>query len=293
VTHAPDARPLVTVVTATIGRPTLARSLQSVSRAAAVLGHPVVHLLVVDGPQFSEAVNAILSAQPRATLSHVQVLFLPSNTGRKGSLCRLLGSFLAGSDYVSFLDDDNWYRDDHLQRCHDLLQGDPTIQWAHSAVWVVSEDAGDCPTPPGMPDLCESLGLLRSAYYLPFEHITDTNCFFLRANVAKHVAFHWQRDVLRDSLVIDDRLVYWALLDTFPRHAFLFEPTVFYTPNSPAHLAMFRTGNSKIGERVRKHLGKTLVFRPSRAKVLLLRCLRALRNSIIRRTSQRGKRWDA
>jgi hypothetical protein len=287
--------PRVTVVTATMGRKSLARAMKSVVRAAQVLDLPVVHLLVVDGPECLPSVQATVAAQARAELVQVQILAVPLKTGRKGATCKAIGSLIARSTYVSYLDDDNWYRRDHLRKCTELLDRHPRVQWLHSGVWVVADESCEEPDEnvAGLPDICESLGLLRSASYLPFENTSDTNCLVLRAEVARGVAYHWQKDLMRGTLVIDDRLAYWALLDLYPRHAFMFEPTVYYVPNSKSHFSVFESGNSRASQRVKKRVGTTLFFRPSRARVLLLKGLRELRNAFIRNFARRGMRWDA
>ena len=294
-TRGPDTLPLVTVVTATMGRTSLARAMKSVVRAAEVLRQPVVHLLVVDGPECLPSVQATVAAQAPAEFVKVQVLAVPLKTGRKGATCKSVGSLVARSTYVSYLDDDNWYRRDHLQKCTRLLDDNHKVQWLHTGVWVVADEGCEEPDEnvSGLPDYCESLGLLGSAPYLPFENTSDTNCLVLRADVARKVAYHWQKDLMRGTLVIDDRLAYWALLDLYPRHAFLFEPTVYYVPNSMSHYSVFEKGNRLATRRVMKRVGKTIFFRPSRARVLMLKGLREFRNAFIRNVARRGMRWDA
>ena len=268
------------------------RSVIQTSEQAGVRSH---HVIVADGgtdPRLPESiVSQILVGAPEHCTAEVAIL--PAHTGAGGAVCRFFGSLLAKGQYVCYLDDDNCFRRDHFARCVSILESNRDLDWLHTGQMVVLENHQESlESAEGIPDLCENLGMLRSAYYMPFENVTDTNCFFLRKFTCDVVSKAWATDLGRGHRTLSDRVVYWTLLDKFPTHAFLFEPTVYYVAK-PEHYKVFKRGNQKVGRRVRCHLGKTILFSPSKFRTGFLKSMRALRALAIRHTLRRGMRWDA
>ena len=110
--------PLVSVVTATWGRPrtVLERCLPSV----ACQDYPrVEHLLVTDGR--NDALNVILrthgyleGGREKRLVNLGRNWTEPFGNGSNGAIARMVGSYLARGEYIAYLDDDNIWDPSHL-----------------------------------------------------------------------------------------------------------------------------------------------------------------------------------
>jgi glycosyltransferase involved in cell wall biosynthesis len=104
---------LVTVVTATWGRPqTVCR--YAIPSIAAQTYSPLEHIIVTDG--HDETLNKVLAAEGYSEDgTERRLVWLGRNwtgfsgDGAIGAVPRLVGSFLASGDYITYLDDDNEY----------------------------------------------------------------------------------------------------------------------------------------------------------------------------------------
>ena len=156
-----------TVITATIGRPELLRAAESVADQTV----PCTHLVIADGPVAAEAARKVLRHGPPVT-----TLALPWNTGAVGGYCYAVGCLLVQSDYVCFLDDDNWYEPYHVE---DMV----------GAICSYDLDFGAAARLYWREDM-------REVGFMPEDvggHI-DTSCYCLKNHVAKQVAMAWTQD---------------------------------------------------------------------------------------------------
>ncbi|NEN76108.1 glycosyltransferase family 2 protein [Pelistega sp. NLN82] len=118
----------VAVITATIGRESLLRAVQSVKAQT----YPCKHYIFVDGEQYFSAVQQLLHSP---IYSDVTIIYLPMNTGANNmfnSSINAVAPFLVKEDIICYLDDDNWYDAHHIEqlvRCH---QQDTTLDVAYS-----------------------------------------------------------------------------------------------------------------------------------------------------------------
>jgi tetratricopeptide (TPR) repeat protein len=147
--HDPRPRYEVSVITPTIGTAFLRQAIESVQRQR----YPFVrHFIVVDGPECHDRVIGLLPSDPRHP---IHVLPLPLNVGG-GGFCghRVYGAmpFLVPSRFVSFLDEDNWFADDHLETLMQAVTANG-LAWAYSLRTIVSVEGAFMTT-----DDCESLG---------------------------------------------------------------------------------------------------------------------------------------
>lgn len=217
-----------TVIIPSTGTPDLARAVESVQRQTV----PCELLVVCDGPEHKDHVLAIY---PNAVV-------LPWNVGgRSPTGTRLLGHpmyaampFLCKTEYVAFLDEDNWYDSDHIERLLEACQGRP---WAFSLrkIWV--DGAFYCV------DLCESLGNLRKCFDRD-EYLVDTSCFLVRRDVAMTIGPTWMHPHA-------DRPVTAYLLRSFPDAGCSFRATMNYAfqrkNDREQRPEYFLNGNSTIG----------------------------------------------
>jgi glycosyltransferase involved in cell wall biosynthesis len=259
-----NQQPLITVVTPTIGRPELVRAMKSVAQCARNLDQGwVEHLIVVDGPKWRDGVNAAMAELPQnqdARSYRHEILSLPYPTCRSGGVCRAMGCLMARGRYVAFLDDDNWYDPQHLSRCFDTLNEHPELDWMHTGRWMVPEGSYD-PEHDKVEDMSGSLGLLHEETANRFHHLVDTNCFFLRREVAHCSANKWCEGP-RESWG-EDRAFFWHLALGYRSHAFYFKPTVYYLAR-PGLMKLTRAGNQRTQKSVARHHDRLINLRRRR-----------------------------
>lgn len=206
-------KPSVAVVTSTIGRSHLRRAIESVKNQS----YPCRHYIFVDGEQFFEAAREILQDYP-----DVVVIYLPMNTGADGwtnSSINAIAPYLVQEDLICYLDDDNWYEPDHVQKgVRALVQ--TQADYAYSLRHLYDLDGNYLCV-----DTFESLGeyaghkqnyrfqlenqgkMLGIVITLNNQALIDTNCYLLKKDLAKHCAIAWH------SGKVNDRNFYQALKD--------------------------------------------------------------------------------
>lgn len=192
----------ITVITPTTGTPYLEKCIASIQKQTV----PCEHWIVCDGPEFSAQTNDIIYKFPA---TNIHTLTLPHNVGKDGwcghrvyAAC----SWLCNTDFIVFLDEDNFVSRKHLESllAECKLYG---LDWAYALRKIVDKDGAVV-----CPDLCESLGYLGAPYDRPNEPFIDTSCFFIRTEVAKRISLSWN---LRACA---DRPVSQALLTQYPKH---------------------------------------------------------------------------
>lgn len=180
-----DPRPRyeVSVITPSIGTDFLAQAIESVQQQT----YPFIrHFLVADGPECHDRVAEMVPTDPRHP---IHVLPLPLNVGG-GGFCghRVYGAmpFLVPSRFVAFLDEDNWFADDHLET---LMQAITSrgLAWAYSLRTIVSLEGEVITT-----DDCESLGEWPT-WHNPNVHLVDVNCYVVRRDLAIAMSSLWHR----------------------------------------------------------------------------------------------------
>ena len=124
--------------------------------------------------------------------SNATICYLPINVGANGFYGhRVYAAFthLVDTEYVLYLDQDNWMEPNHVESCIKTIE-DNNLDWCYSLRKIVNkDDIFECN------DDCESLGKYQS--YHGINHV-DTNCYAIRTDVAIKVAgaFHggWGQD---------------------------------------------------------------------------------------------------
>lgn len=130
----------ITVLTPTIGTKYLEQACQSVASSEAPASTEIRHLLVVDGAQDVKTTSYITEVAQRYGCA---TLWLPDNTnsfrGERWYGHRIYGyaSQLINSDYVCFLDEDNFYRPDHIRQVQRKAE-EHGIGWSRRT--IVTED---------------------------------------------------------------------------------------------------------------------------------------------------------
>jgi glycosyltransferase involved in cell wall biosynthesis len=146
--------PLVTVVTSTWQRPETLRqyAVESVARQA----YPnIEHLVVIDGPSDVATVNMLDEEGYSYGPSSRRMLRLGRNwstysgDGGFGATCRLVGSWVAAGELITYLDDDAYYEPAHIAEM--VAAFDPETMFV-TCPWF--GPCAPCPGPP--PGLCRT-----------------------------------------------------------------------------------------------------------------------------------------
>ena len=157
----------VTIITPTTGDKNLYKAMQSVANQTV----PCKHLVVIDGDKF------IATAKKQiAFFSNVSVIELPENTGVwNGRLWyghRIYSgvSFLINTDYVAFLDEDNYFDPFFVETMLNALESGKD-KWVATCRRHIINEAGDYM---GIDDF-ESIGKNKFGYYL-----NDTSTYMFK-----------------------------------------------------------------------------------------------------------------
>lgn len=203
----------VSVVTPTLGRKSLIECVQSVAISAIQLSAPVEQIVLLDGPDVcdkwdgneDEIRTKVLAAEIPGLFSVVLVP-LPRLTGRAGAVGRTVGTALTRGEYVCYLDDDCTQSPQRfLSMCKSLDAARPQLgeMWfaCHLREFVFNKEH----RPETAVDYVESVGESTG--------LVDTNCYFLRGQVARQLCGHWSGKAFNPAVPdrADDRAFFRAL----------------------------------------------------------------------------------
>lgn len=177
-------KPSVAVVTATTGRDTLWQTIESVRRQTV----PCTHYVFVDGVEWPE----VAKVQDQ----DVKWCRLPVKTGGNGIMnggIMAASAFLVQEEMICWVDDDNWFDPDHVQR---LLEVKGNKPYAWSLRKLMNPDGSFFDH-----DDFESLG--------PYSGFIDCNCYLMDRSLAVQIAPLWYKTT--GDLMVGDRHVYQCL----------------------------------------------------------------------------------
>ena len=141
--------PKVTVITATTGNHQLYDAAKSVNSQTY---SNFEHIVVIDKPEATKKVNDMLQG------FQCNIVNVPYNTGHSGyNGHRIYGAFsyLVDGDYLCFLDEDNWFEDNHIESLVKTIQ--QGNEWAYSLRKIVDQTGNYICN-----DDCESLEIGRA-----------------------------------------------------------------------------------------------------------------------------------
>ena len=140
--------PLVTVVTSTWQRPETLR--EYACDAVARQTYPdIEHVVVIDGPDDAETVSMLDDLGYSYGPSRRRMLRLGRNwsvysgDGGFGATCRLVGSWVAAGEFITYLDDDAYYEPEHVAEMVAMFDADTDFV---TCTW--SGPCAVCPGPP-------------------------------------------------------------------------------------------------------------------------------------------------
>jgi hypothetical protein len=167
--------------------------------------------------------------------------------GRDVGSLRTILSYLANSRYVAYLDDDNWWSNDHLSSMHAQLS--TGAEWAYALRWFVHPGSRQ----PICRDEWESVGPGRGYFRKWWGGWVDPNCLAIDKIACEAVLRWWSVPMSRENFD-SDRNVFRVLRTEF-RGAATGRYSVYYEINEADLMHPYRL--SVIGEqRYRSSGGK-------------------------------------
>jgi hypothetical protein len=168
-----------TVIIPTTGAPEVKTAVESVLNQS----HPTTCYIVIDGDENVEKTLEVLDSA--ASDERVKICSLPINVGAKGFYGhRVYAAFthLIDTEYVGYLDQDNWLYRSHVENCIKTIDS-RNLDWCYSLRQIYNKQGKMVAF-----DDCESLGIWPT--YHGHHHI-DTNCYFIKTEVAIKLASAW------------------------------------------------------------------------------------------------------
>ena len=168
-----------TVIIPTTGAPELRGAIESVLNQ----NYMTTCYVVVDGEKYRGQAKVILDEFAGNT--RLKVSYLPINVGANGFYGhRIYAAFthLIDTEYVLYLDQDNWFEPNHVYSCVETMK-QSKCDWTYSLRKIVNKEGQFVCN-----DDCESLGKWKT--YHGANHI-DTNCYCLKTGLAVNLASAW------------------------------------------------------------------------------------------------------
>jgi len=182
------------VITPTTGLPFLADAMKSTNN------QPCEHWIVIDGAEHAQKVVDILEA---GDYVNKKIILLPENTGKphnhwsKKEGVKFFGnriyagiSNLVNADYVFFLDEDNWFDDNHVTSMLTMMNiPGREHEWCYSLRKCVDQEGKFL-----FNDDCDSLGFFASWRNI---NLVDMNCycfrteFLMKINTTLQTDYYW------------------------------------------------------------------------------------------------------
>jgi glycosyltransferase involved in cell wall biosynthesis len=194
--------------------------------------------VVIDGQENFDAAVEILN--PHKRNSKLDICFLPQNVGKNGFYGhRVYASFthLINTDFVLYLDQDNWFEKNHVETCIRKIV-ENKLQWCYSLRKICDKDGKYLCN-----DDCESLGKWQS--YHGVNHV-DTNSYCIPTQIAVRLASAWHGGWGQDRVFLS------AIAQHFQTFDCTGEYTVNYrvngNPNS-VNREFFENGNKVMNEK--------------------------------------------
>lgn len=208
----------VSVITATIGKPQLAKCIESIRKQTY---KNVEHIVVLDGNEHWSTADLVLKqcSFPNGTNEHLILLPFPTGKNRYNGH-RIYGgcSYFAAGDYVCWLDDDNEFTPDHIESLVNLVK-ENDLDWAYSLRQIVDDDGNFI-----CYDDCENLGKWKSVLN---DHFVDVNCFFVKRELAIQLTPIWYRQAREPNVMEVDRALTAVLMH--PNNKLKFDTNGDYT----------------------------------------------------------------
>lgn len=201
-----------TVIIPTTGSPELYNAIKSVLDQT----YTTKCYIVCDGPDYVYSVkNFVKQFEKHPNYKNIMICNLPLNVGAKGFYGhRVYAAFthLIDTEYVLYLDQDNWLKPNHVESCINLIKS-KNLDWCYTLRDIYKKDGTFI-----CHDDCESLGKWQT--YHGVNHV-DTNSYCLKTEIGVKLASVWHGGWGQDRV----------FLATIAQHFQKFDCTGEYTVN--------------------------------------------------------------
>jgi glycosyltransferase involved in cell wall biosynthesis len=201
-----------TVIIPTTGSPELFTAIKSVLDQT----YDTKCYIVCDGPEYVYAVrNFLKQFEEHKNYKKIMICNLPLNVGANGFYGhRVYAAFthLVDTEYVLYLDQDNWLKPNHVESCINTIKL-KNLDWCYSLRDIYKKDGEFI-----CHDDCESLGKWQT--YHGVNHV-DTNSYCLKTQIGVKLASVWHGGWGQDRV----------FLSTIAQHFQKFDCTGEYTVN--------------------------------------------------------------
>jgi hypothetical protein len=138
-----------------------------------------------------------------------------------GGALRTILSYMAHSRLVAYLDDDNWWSDDHLAALAEAIQGH---DWAYSLRWFVDAESDR----PLCVDTWESVGPGAGVFARRFGGFVDPSCLLIDKLACEPVLRLWCHPLADDPAAMTADRTVFDYLRREKRWAGTNRPTAYY-----------------------------------------------------------------
>ena len=166
----------VAIVTPTIGKPELIDAIKSVQNQTY---KDITHYVFIDGMEYEQEIWKLQIP------NNVKFVRLDENVGKGwyGHRVYAACSFLVNADIIIYLDEDNWYEPNHVEKLvNKINEGN---DWAYSLRKIYDKDGNFL-----CEDNCESLGKWPVYFKENVYHI-DTSSFAIKRDIAVRIGHTW------------------------------------------------------------------------------------------------------
>lgn len=179
--------PSVVVITPSIGKATLADAVESVRNQTF---NNVIHLIVADGEDdyYGKALHITHRFADHG--NKLRFTSTPWNTGGKGFYGhRIYAAYphLMDADYIMFLDEDNWYKPNHIETLVNTIEASPEANFAYSLRSIYDANGEYL-----LDDNCESLG--KWPIWVQADqpnYLIDTSSFLFKRDFIQKTCHNW------------------------------------------------------------------------------------------------------
>lgn len=217
----------IVIITPTTGDYRLKRCIESVQNQTY---RNIEHVIVIDGPEYTENANEMINQFHNK--NELTIFQLPKNTGKNlWNGHRIYGSipYLCDTDYICYLDEDNWYEPEHIESLLSCIYYGK-LDWSYSFRKIVNKEGKFITN-----DNCENLGNLHHVFNNSDDFLIDTSCYMLKRDIAIKLSYVWNTKARDIKNMEVDRYLYQELNKKYPNYGTNCKYTLNYTVGNQEH----------------------------------------------------------
>lgn len=243
----------ITIITPTIGTNYLKDLCVSINSQIGLNRDFIIeHFIVVDNaPIHLTKVNTILNSVNENNGVKRYIFNIPFGSGLNNFKGHKIYSAIpqfANGDYIIFLDDDNFIKEEHIITFINKIK-ENDYDWIYSLRAICDKDNKILCT-----DYCESLGYLNNVFYNPNSYLIDTNCYFVKSEIVKQICHIWNKEAQYNDND-PDRMFGRILMSNFKNYICTKKDSLVYRTmedGKGVSVDLFKNGNKKMYEIYKK-----------------------------------------